>query len=233
MIELNAVAAGTELDAARDAGREGAAAGWCAWSADDGALTFSLVARPAVGMQAFHALPFVAAMGMMDALAGAGDVPGLGLAGKVGIQWPSDVVCGAPAFETQLASVAVNGGAGAAGMFAVVTVRIVCAELTGLGVNEAEGALVERLTGAVLARIDSWAVAANTPQGKMGPLAPVLAEYFDMVPLLGHQAAAISPNGLPLAVGVFAGLDIWGRATLKTEAGEQEFPPEAVKIRGI
>lgn len=33
MIEMNAVAAGTELDAARDAGREGVSAGWCAWSA--------------------------------------------------------------------------------------------------------------------------------------------------------------------------------------------------------
>ena len=54
-----------------------------------------------------------------------------------------------------------------------------------------------------------------------------------MVPLLGRQVAAVSPNGLPLAVGVFAGLDIWGRATIKTDAGEQEFPPEAVWIRGL
>ena len=48
MIEMNAVVAGTELDAARDAGREGASAGWCAWSAGDASLTFSLVVRPAV-----------------------------------------------------------------------------------------------------------------------------------------------------------------------------------------
>ena len=233
MIELSCVAAGGELDAARDAGREGAAAGWCAWSAGDEALAFSLVVRPAVGMQAFHALPFVAAMGMMDALAGAGGGQGLGLAGKVGIQWPSDIVCGAPEFETLLANVAVNGGAGAAGMFAAVTVEVQRGELAGLGVELADDVLVEQLAAAVLVRVDSWAVAAATPQGKMGPLAPVLAEYFDMVPLLGHQAAAVSPNGLPLAVGVFAGLDIWGRATLKTEAGEQEFPPEAVKIRRV
>ena len=69
MIEMNAVAAGTELDAARDAGREGASAGRCAWSAGDASLTFSLVVRPDVNMHAFHGLPFVAAMGMMDALA--------------------------------------------------------------------------------------------------------------------------------------------------------------------
>ena len=72
MIEMNAVAAGTELDAARDAGREGASAGRCAWSAGDASLTFSLVVRPDVNMHAFHGLPFVAAMGMMDALAGTG-----------------------------------------------------------------------------------------------------------------------------------------------------------------
>ena len=196
MIEMNAVAVGTELDAARDAGREGVSAGWCAWSAGEASLTFSLVVRPDVNMHAFHGLPFVAAMGMMDALAGTAAAPGLGLAGKVGIQWPSDIVCGAPAFETSFARVAVNGGAG-------------------------------------LARVDAWAVVANTPQGAAGPLAPVLGEYFDMVPLLGRQVAAVSPNGLPLAVGVFAGLDIWGRATIKTDAGEQEFPPEAVRIRGL
>ena len=218
MIEMNAVAAGTELDAARVAGREGMSAGWCAWSAGDASLMFSLVVRPDVDMHAFHGLPFVAAMGMMDALAGTAATPGLGLAGKVGIQWPSDIVCGAPAFETSLARVAVNGGAGAAGMFGAVTVDIERSALSELGVDMADEALVEALAAAVLTRVDAWAVVANTPQGAAGPLAPVLGEYFDMV---------------PLAVGVFAGLDIWGRATIKTDAGEQEFPPEAVRIRGL
>ena len=60
MIEMNAVAAGTELDAARSAGREGVSAGWCAWSAGEASLTFSLVVRPDVNMHAFHGLPFVA-----------------------------------------------------------------------------------------------------------------------------------------------------------------------------
>ena len=164
MIEMNAVAAGTELDAARDAGREGVSAGWCAWSVGDASLTFSLVVRPDVNMHAFHGLPFVAAMGMMDALVGTASMPGLGLAGKVGIQWPSDIVCGAPAFEASLARVAVNGGAGAAGMFAAVTVDIERAALGELGVDMADEVLVEALATAVLTRVDTWAVAANTPQ---------------------------------------------------------------------
>ena len=197
MIEMNAVAAGTELDAARDAGREGKSAGWCAWSAGEALLTFSLVVRPDVNMHAFHGLPFVAAMGMMDALVGTAAAPGLGLAGKVGIQWPSDIVCGAPAFETSFARVAVNGGAGAAGMFGAVTVDIERAALGELGVDVADEALVEELAAAVLTRMDAWAAVASTPQGAAGPLAPVLGEYFDMVPLLGRQVAAVSPNGLP------------------------------------
>ncbi len=85
MIEMNVVAAGTELDAARDAGREGVSAGWCAWSAGEASLTFSLVVRPDVNMHAFHGLPFVAAMGMMDALAGTASTPGLGLP----VRWAS------------------------------------------------------------------------------------------------------------------------------------------------
>ena len=168
MIEMNAVAAGTELDAARDAGREGASAGWCAWNAGDASLTFSLVVRPDVNMHAFHGLPFVAAMGMMDALVGTASTPGLGLAGKVGIQWPSDIVCGAPAFETSLARVVVNGGAGAAGMFGAVTVDIERSALSELGVDVADEALVEELAAAVLTRVDAWAVVANTPQGAAG-----------------------------------------------------------------
>ena len=210
----------------------GMSAGWCAWSAGDASLMFSLVVRPDVNMHAFHGLPFVAAMGMMDVLAGTAATPGLGLAGKVGIQWPSDIVCGAPAFETSLARVAVNGGAGAAGMFGAVTVDIERSALSELGVDMADEALVEALAAAVLTRVGAWAVAANTPQGAAGPLAPVLGEYFDMVPLLGRQVAAVSPTVCRSRWRV-CGLDIWGRATIKTDAGEQEFPPEAVRIRGL
>ena len=172
MIEMNAVAAGTELDAARDAGREGMSAGWCAWSAGDASLMFSLVVRPDVNMHAFHGLPFVAAMGMMDALVGTASTPGLGLAGKVGIQWPSDIVCGAPAFETSLARVAVNSGAGAAGMFGAVTVDIERSALSELGVDVADEALVETLAAAVLARVDAGRLLPTrrkAPQGRWLP----------------------------------------------------------------
>ncbi len=61
----------------------------------------------------------------------------------------------------------------------------------------------------------------------------MLGEYFDMVPALGHRAAAVSPNGHPLAIGTFAGVDVWGRATIKTTVDEREFAPEVARIRTL
>ena len=181
MIEMNAVVAGTELDAARDAGREGVSAGWCAWNAGDASLTFSLVVRPDVNMHAFHGLPFVAAMGMMDALVGTASTPGLGLAGKVGIQWPSDIVCGAPAFETSFARVAVNGGAGAAGMFAAVTVDIERAALGELGVDMADEVLVlSARPGRIRKRVPvEFDLANRTPMRSRS--APEFKDYFNTI----------------------------------------------------
>ncbi len=153
----------------------------------------------------------------------------------MGIEWPSNIVCGAPAFETSFARVAVNGGAGAAGMFGAVTVDIERSALSELGVDAADEALVEELAAAVLTRASASPGRLLPTRGRAPQVRwpPCWASISISVPLLGRQVAAVSPNGLPLAVGVFAGLDIWGRATIKTDAGEQEFPPEAVRIRGL
>ena len=170
---------------------------------------------------------------MMDALVGTAAAPGLGLAGKVGIQWPSDIVCGAPTFETSFARVAVNGGAGAAGMFGAVTVDIERSALSELGVDAADEALVEELATAVLT---VWTPGRLLPIRRRAPQVrwpPCWASTSTWCRCWVAKLRRWSPSGLPLAVGVFAGLDIWGRATIKTDAGEQEFPPEAVRIRGL
>ena len=86
---------------------------------------------------------------------------------------------------------------------------------------------------AVEAKVDRWAQMLAT-RPSPGPMAPVLSDYFDMVPLLGHQVAALSPNGLPMAIGAFSGLDIWGRACVTAADGsEKELPCEAVIIRAV
>ena len=253
--------------------RSGERAGWAAAraNAETGDVSLALVARPAVRMGDFHAVPFVAAMGARDALAA------LGAAKNVGIRWPHDLVCAAPDFNEELASVAVKAGAGEGGMFAVVSLELRATAFAGLELrapsadaaadacdggmadsavdaaakavadtvaeiapaNSGESPLVDpitaipQLTAAILARIDAWAAALAGNRAVAGPLAPVLGEYFDMVPALGHRAAAVSPSGHPLAIGTFAGVDVWGRATIKTTVDEREYAPEVARIRTL
>lgn len=262
--------------------RSGERAGWMAMTESDAAAVGAAVAvivRPAVRMGDFHALPFVAAMGAVDAFREQG------AAGAVGIRWPNDLVCGAPAFDVELAKVEVKAGAGEGGMFAVVTVALDVEALAGLGLgSQGEGGaeaepcgvatdaaasaddmpdaasiacaadgdacygdsvgefagcglsfadFAPELASHIVRRVDAWAKALAANKAVAGPLAPVLNEYFDMVPALGHRAAAVSPNGHPLAIGTFAGIDVWGRATIKTTVDEREFAPEVARIRTL
>lgn len=270
-----ATAAGTEIAFMEDPvteaverARSGERAGWTAahMSAETGDVSLALIARPAVRMGDFHAVPFVAAMGAHDGLAA------LGAAKSVGIRWPHDLVCAAPDFDEELATVSVRAGAGEGGMFAVVALELragafaalelcapsadaaadICDERATVSVTETAAAgvadapadagvspladpvvVAPQLAAAILARIDTWAAALADNRAVAGPLAPVLGEYFDMVPALGHRAAAVSPNGHPLAIGTFAGVDVWGRATIKTTVDEREFAPEVARIRTL
>ena len=270
-----ATAAGTEIAFMEDPvteaverARSGERTGWTAahMSAETGDVSLALIARPAVRMGDFHAVPFVAAMGAHDGLAA------LGAAKSVGIRWPHDLVCAAPDFDEELATVSVKAGAGEGGMFAVVALELragafaalelcapsadaaadICDERATVSVTETAAAgvadapadagvspladpvvVAPQLAAAILARIDTWAAALADNRAVAGPLAPVLGEYFDMVPALGHRAAAVSPNGHPLAIGTFAGVDVWGRATIKTTVDEREFAPEVARIRTL
>ena len=93
--------------------------------------------------------------------------------------------------------------------------------------------LAGMLRDAMIARVDAWAAKMATMQAGMGPMAPILSEYFDMVPMLGKQVAVIAPTGHVMDTGTFSGLDIWGRAVVITPAGEQSYPSEAVSLRQI
>ena len=225
-LEMLALPAESLVDEVRERARAGAEAGFCAAATTDEGVTFALVLRPAVRMGDFHALPFVTAMGVVDALCAQDK------ADEVGIRWPGDIVCGAPAFETKLAKVTVNAGAGEGGMFAVASIAVGEAGVRSLGFEEPLAEVAQGMADAVAERVDVW---AESLAGKQvaGPLAPVLAEYFDMVPALGHRVAALSPNGHALAIGTFAGIDVWGRATIKTAVNEQEFASEVARIRTL
>lgn len=93
--------------------------------------------------------------------------------------------------------------------------------------------LARRLRDAVVARVDAWSQAVKSGGAAAGPLSPILSEYFDMVPMLGHQVSVLSPTGYLMNTGVFSGLDVWGRACVLTPTGEQTYPSEAVSLRAL
>ena len=178
--------------------------------------------RPQVPMGAFHALGYVCAMGVVDGLRAAGvDFAAIG--------WPQDVV-DARTYRT-LATLRMHAGYDR-GMYGTCTV------VAGLQIGLLRELGDEELTAAiergVAERVASWEAAIAAGGGVAGPLAPVLSEYFDMVALLGHPAEAVYPNGNVMARGTFAGVDIWGKATLMTDEGQElEFPPEQAGIRPL
>lgn len=224
-----------------------------AWTSPAGSLYLSVVLHPQVRMQEFTALPAVCAMGVMDVLRAHG------LGERVGIKWPNDIVAraaangGAAPFDRKLAGILVEAKAGADGPFAVVGLGVnlhpVAVEESGsanphalapISLDELAGdesiemhELARELRDAMAARVDAWAAAMRRYPAGMGPMAPVLSEYFDMVPMLGHQVAVVAPTGHVMDTGTFGGLDIWGRAVVVTPAGEKTFPSEAVSLREI
>lgn len=261
---------GSTNDVATDEARAGAPHGWaiCAerqvsgrgrrghsWSSPAGSLSLSVVVRPDVPMSQLIAVPALAGMGVMDALAS------LGLAGRVGIKWPNDIVARTSdegGFDRKLVGILVEGRSGDAGPFAVVGIGInrepVQMDASELAQGRAAGGpralppvslaellgedapelprLAALVRDAVVARVDAWA-AALAARPAAGPLAPILSEYFDMVPLMGHEVAVLTPEGRVVDTGAFSGLDVWGRACVRTPRGEKSYPAEAVSLRAL
>lgn len=177
-----------------------------------GEVIASVTLRPAVPMGAFHGIGYVCVLGAVEALRNAG--------ANVGIGWPFDIV-DATTFET-VASVRVKAGYDE-GMFAHCDV---------MGSDSAAWAVTpETIAAGIEARVERWAAGVQAGRAQAGPVAPVLSDYFDLVPLLGHAARAVYPNGNVMARGTFVGIDIWGRATLRTDDGrELEFAPEQASV---
>ena len=229
------------------------------WASPAGSLYLSCVLRPDVRMQEFTALPAVCAMGVVDVLRELGLDGRVGIkwpndiVARAGEGEDGSAAAEDP-FDRKLAGILVEAKAGADGPFAVVGLGVNLHPLTvGAGEDNAsplalapvsldellsEGNvdmcdLAQRLRDAMVARVDAWAAAMRKLPAGMGPMAPILSEYFDMVPMLGHQVAVLAPNGRAMDTGTFAGLDVWGRAVVQTPAGEQTYPSEAVSLRQI
>lgn len=168
--------------------------------------------RPEVPMGAFHGIGYVCTLGVVDALR-ASNV-------DAGVAWPFGVVdaaTGAP-----LADVRTRAGYDE-GMFA--TCEVWAREAACLPAADV-------LAAGITARVDAWAQDVRVGRAKAGPLAPILSDYYDATALMGRPVQVLYPNGNVMARGTFVGLDVWGRATLRTDDGREiEFAPEQASIR--
>lgn len=166
-----------------------------------------LVLRPRVPMYCLQGLGPICALGVCDGLRGAGE--------DAQIVWPQGVV-GAAGLATEVRT---GGGFDDEGVFVRVTIEPDC-----------EAADV---AGAVERRVEAWAAAIAAQQGAVaGPLVPVLGEYVDLLRDFGDDVEVVYPNGNLAARGNFAGVDVWGRATVRTASGRDlDVSPEQASLR--
>lgn len=224
------------------------------WESPRGSLYLSCVLRPGVPMHFFTGLPAVCALGVLDCLR-----DDLGIA-QAALKWPNDIIAGpsklagilVEAGSSAMGTFAVCGvGVNVAtAMTGTASQNQVTPEVNAVPSPEAlartcleelvedpsklpsfEG-IAELLRRRIVARVDAWDLACRQGRAQAGPLAPILNEYFDFCPLLGHRVRALSPEGELVCTGYFAGLDCWGRATVRRDDGaEVVYTPEMVSLR--
>lgn len=225
------------------------------WESPRGSLYLSCVLRPSVPMHFFTGLPAVCALGVLDCLR-----DDLGIAQAV-LKWPNDIIAGpcklagilVEAGSSAMGTFAVCGvgvnvaptTADTAPQAAQVTPEADVAPspealartcLEELAEDPSKlpvfDDIAELLRRRIVARVDAWDLACRQGRAQAGPLAPILNEYFDRCPLLGHRVRALSPEGDLVCTGYFAGLDCWGRATIRRDDGaEVVYTSEMVSLR--
>ena len=165
--------------------------------------TLKLRLRPNVPMSCIQALPLVCSLGISDAMPGSS------------VMWPHGVFSAG----RRVVGVGTRGGYDE-GMY------------VDLAVSLADDVDENAIRDAVVARVDQWAEAISQGRGAAGPLAPVLDELFDRTLNVGNEVDVFYPNGRRVLHGVFCGLDVWGRATVRDPLGRpREFAPEQALIR--
>ena len=219
-------------EALLDAAYSGAPQGTCNARADAGSgekgglLRVAVLLRPRVPMSHLVAVAPVSALGALDALGALGADEG-----SVGIGWPHDLVV-ADGTEV-LGRIGTKAGY-AEGTFVVLSLDLGMEGLSGIlpyPAGDDVERIVRALRDAICRRVDSWAEGVTDELARVAPWASFLPEYFDQVALMGKPVDVRYPNGTVYARGYFVGVDIWGRATVRTKrAGDIEFPSERFGI---
>ena len=224
------------------------------WESPRGSLYLSCVLRPSVPMHFFTGLPAVCALGVLDCLR-----DDLGIA-QAALKWPNDIIAGpsklagilVEAGSSAMGTFAVCGvGVNVATAMADIASQAqatpkadavpssealarTCLEELAEDPSKLPSFedIAELLRRRIVARVDAWDLACRQGRAQAGPLAPILNEYFDCCPLLGHRVRALSPEGELVCTGYFAGLDCWGRATVRRDDGvEVVYTSEMVSLR--
>ena len=224
------------------------------WESPRGSLYLSCVLRPSVPMHFFTGLPAVCALGVLDCLR-----DDLGIA-QAALKWPNDIIAGSSKLAGTL--VEAGSSAMGTFAVCGVGVNVAPASAGAGPCKQASGEcpaaqspealartcleelvddpsklptfddIAELLRRRIVARVDAWDLACRQGRAQAGPLAPILNEYFDRCPLLGHRVRALSPEGDLVCTGYFAGLDCWGRATIRRDDGaEVVYTSEMVSLR--
>ena len=224
------------------------------WESPRGSLYLSCVLRPSVPMHFFTGLPAVCALGVLDCLR-----DDLGIA-QAALKWPNDIVAGPSKLAGILveAGSSAMGTFAVCGVGVNVAPAMADSAPQAQATPEADAVpspealartcleelvedpsklpafedIAELLRRRIVARVDAWDLACRQGRAQAGPLAPILNEYFDCCPLLGHRVRALSPEGELVCTGYFAGLDCWGRATVRRDDGaEVVYTSEMVSLR--
>ena len=167
------------------------------------------VVRLGVSMPYVPAVPYVVALGLCQFFRSADE--------NFGICWPY-AIC----YKDQVvASIKATAGY-QEGMFAVVSVTADAKALSlAFDVADNTELLAKKVSELVVQSVSAWEQQVKRARSFAGPIALILSDYFDMVPLLGQQVNKVYPSGNVALTARFGGIDVWGHAILVDQDGKE------------
>lgn len=167
------------------------------------------VVRLGVSMPYVPAVPYVVALGLCQFLRAKDE--------SFGIRWPYDIC-----YKDQVI-VSIKAIAGyQEGMFVVVSIaaapKVLC---SALDVADNTELLAKKVSELVVQSVSVWEQQVKRARSFAGPIALILSDYFDLVPLLGQQVNRVYPSGNVALTARFGGIDVWGHAILVDQDGKE------------
>lgn len=178
-------------------------------SSDEKPFEVATVVRLGVSMPYVPAVPYAVALGVCQFLRAADE--------NFGIRWPYDIC-----YKDQvIASIKATAGY-QEGMFAVVSIaadpKVLC---SAFDVADNTELLAKKVSELVVQSVSVWEQQVKRARSFAGPIALILSDYFDMVPLLGQQVNKVYPSGNVALTARFGGIDVWGHAILVDQDGKE------------